>query len=161
MEKIQEVCDWLTENGIEFEKIDHGEAHTMEDVANLHLEEKGHICKNLFMRDLKAKRHFLVTLCADKEIGFQKFEKIIGVKVRLGSEDRLLKYCNLTAGSVTPLGVFFDKNTQIEIILDEDLKKFGKVGVHPCYNSSTVFLNFEDLEKLVRSKGNKVKVIPL
>ena len=57
----QRVYDALDKLGIKYEVVEHEPVHTMEDMDRLGLPEKGTLCKNLFLRDSKGKRHFLVT----------------------------------------------------------------------------------------------------
>ena len=57
----QRVYDALNKMGIKYEVVEHEPVHTMEDMDRLGLPEKGTLCKNLFLRDSKGKRHFLIT----------------------------------------------------------------------------------------------------
>ena len=41
----------------------HPAAYTYEDIENLIVPDLGEVCENLFLRDAKGKRHFLVVLC--------------------------------------------------------------------------------------------------
>lgn len=60
-EQKQRVYDALNKLGIKYEVVEHEPVHTMEDMDRLGLPEKGTLCKNLFLRDAKGKRHFLIT----------------------------------------------------------------------------------------------------
>ena len=55
----QRVYDALDKLKIKYEVVEHEPVHTMEDMDRLGLPEKGTLCKNLFLRDSKGKRHFL------------------------------------------------------------------------------------------------------
>ena len=70
-----------------------------------------------------------------------------------------MKYLKLTPGSVTPLAVINDEENEVEVFLDEDLKKEKLLGVHPCENTSTVIITVKDLEKYIESCNNKYKYI--
>ena len=68
---------------------------------------------------------------------------------------------NLNPGSVTPLGVLYDKDAAVEVIFDRDLKSEKNLGVHPCENTATLFLDFSALESLVRDHGNSITFLSL
>ena len=71
----------------------------------------------------------------------------------------MYKYLGLTKGSVSPLGILNDKEHKVTIIIDKDIENISEVGVHPNVNTSTVFMNPKDLEKIF--KNNKYEYIEL
>lgn len=70
-------------------------------------------------------------------------------KLSFASEDRLMRYLGLTKGAVTPLGILNDHDHAVEVVLDRDLEKHPRLGVHPCVNTATVWLAFSDLRRLI------------
>lgn len=160
MDKKEKAYGWLKENGVEYEIAEHEAVYTIEEMDRLGLKGKGCVCKNLFLRDAKGKRHFLVSFCGDKTADLKSLGELLGgVRLSFASEERLQKYLNLTKGSVTPLGVMYDTDSAIEVVLDADLEKENRIGVHPCENNATVFMDFADLERIISSNGNKVTVV--
>ena len=160
-QKRADILRWLEETGTAYEMVEHDAAYTIEEMdAVLHCG-KGEVCKNLFLRDQKGKRHFLVSFCFDKQADLKKLGEHIGSKLSFASEERLEKHLNLTKGSVTPLGVFYNRENTVEVYLDSDLETFGTVGVHPCDNTATVFLSFADLVRLIRESGNPLTITKL
>lgn len=159
MEKILEKLDSL---GIKYELVEHKAVYNMEEMDALGTETfKGaEICKNLFLRDQKGKRHFLVTLKEEKQANLSEIAKdCLATKLSFASEERLKKYLDLTPGAVTPLAIINDKEKAVEVILDKDLLKAEKIGVHPGVNTATVILSPSDLEKYIKENGNKLKLI--
>lgn len=161
MDKKEETLRWLTEQHIRCTLVEHDAAFTIEEMDNMNIEQSGHICKNLFLRDEKGKRHFLVSVDGHKTVNLKKLGEILGAKLSFASEERLVRYLNLTKGAVTPLGVYYDADTAVEVVLDRDLQAYGVIGVHPCVNTATVFLRYEDLVGLLRQNGNRVQVVKL
>ena len=156
------VLEKLNTLNIEYKEITHGEVYTIEEMDALGKEyfEGAKICKNLFVRDQKGKKHFLVVLPEEKRAPLDIIANKIGsTRLSFASEERLMKYLKLLPGSVTPLAVINDEQNEVEVIIDEDLKNEEKVGVHPCVNTSTVLLSFNDVEKYIVSCGNKFKYI--
>ena len=160
IDKSAAVYERLSELGIEYERIDHPSVYTMEEMDSLGIFSKGIIGKNLFLRDNKGKRHFLVFVYGDKHTNLEAIQNELGIKhVSFGSAERLDKYLGLTKGSVSPLGVINDIESEVEFIIDKDFKGCSCVGVHPNQNTSIVWLRFEDLLKVIEENGNKIDFI--
>ena len=146
--------------GINYERVDHPAVYTMEEMDSLGIFNKGVVGKNLFLRDNKGHRHFLIFVFGDKHANLEAIQNELGIKhVSFGSAERLDKYLGLTKGSVSPLGVINDTDAAVEFIIDNEFKDFPCVGVHPNQNTSTVWLSFEDLIKVIKENGNKIDFI--
>ena len=103
----EETLNKLDALGIAYEKIDHPAVYTIDEMDNLGITFKCNVVKNLFLRDAKGKRHFLVVLDKDKKADLAGIRGQLGCsKLSFASEDRLMKHLQLTKGAVTPLGVF-------------------------------------------------------
>lgn len=157
----QKVYDALAEAGIEYERVDHPPVFTIEEMDALELPHPEAVVKNLFLRDAKGKRHFLVVLPGHRQADLRTLGERLGTKLSFASEERLEKYLGLTKGSVTPLGVLNDENQAVELIFDEELKSMPLLGVHPNHNTATLFLKTEDLIRLVTVRGSKLTWICL
>lgn len=157
----EKVLNKLKELNISYKEIEHTPVYTIEDMDNLgNIFENAKICKNLFVRDQKGKRHFLVVLPEEKRAPLADIATKIGsTKLSFASPERLMKYLKLEPGSVTPLSVINDETNEVEVVFDEDLKKEGLLGVHPCTNTATILLSPTDLEKYIISNNNKLKYI--
>ena len=132
-EQKQRVYDALNKLGIKYEVVEHEPVHTMEDMDRLGLPEKGTLCKNLFLRDAKGKRHFLITCDENAKVDLKSLGRQLGAgNLSFASEERLEKYLGLKQGSVSPFGL-----------------KCKSLGIHPLENTATVFLSFKDLDKFL------------
>ena len=120
----EKVLNKLQELNITYKEVEHTPVYTIEDMDNLgNVFENAKICKNLFVRDQKGKRHFLVVLPEEKRAPLADIATKIGsTKLSFASEERLMKYLKLTPGSVTPLAVINDESNEVEVVFDEDLK---------------------------------------
>lgn len=146
----QRVYDALDKLKIKYEVVEHEPVHTMEDMDRLGLPEKGTLCKNLFLRDSKGKRHFLVTCDEKKTVDLKSLGRQLGGgNLSFASEDRLEKYLGLKQGSVSPFGLMNDTDHAVEFFIDKDLSKCKSLGIHPLENTATVFLSFKDLDKFL------------
>ena len=160
IDKSAAVYERLEDLGIKFERVDHPAVYTMEEMNSLGIFNKGVVGKNLFLRDNKGKRHFLVFVFGDKHADLVSIQDELGIKhVSFGSAERLNKYLGLTKGSVSPLGVINDTTSSVEFIIDKEFADYPCVGVHPNQNTSTVWFTFEDLMKVIKENGNKIDFI--
>lgn len=159
---MEEILQRLKELGIQYELIEHKAVFNMEEMDALGKDffKGATICKNLFLRDQKGKRHFLVTMKEEKQANLAEIAKsCLATKLSFASEERLKKYLNLTPGAVTPLAIINDEQKAVEVILDKDLFKEEKIGVHPGVNTATVIISSADLEKYIKANGNKLKMM--
>ena len=157
MNKKEKVLKKLNQLNIKYELIDHPPAYTIEEMENLNLEEKGHIVKNLFLKNSNGKKHYLVVLKGDKKADLKSIRsQIESSALSFASEERLQKYLGLLKGSVTPLGIINDEDHCVNIIIDNDLKNESIIGVHPNVNASTVFISYNDMIKFINDFGNEI-----
>lgn len=161
MERKDEVMKWLNNENITYDYFEHRPAFTMEDAAQIHIADTVQICKNLFLRDHPGKRHYLVVVYGDKRVDLQALSGQVGSRLSFASEKRLQKYLNMQAGEVGPLGLYYDKNKEVQVFLDEDLQGRKKLGFHPCDRASTVVLAFEELKRLLEKFGNQVQFVKI
>lgn len=156
----QEIKAFLEERNIPFEWVEHKAVYTIEEMEELGLEDMEDIAKNLFLRDQKGKRHFLIVIRANKQANLKELGERLKIgKLSFASEERLEKYMKLKKGAVTPLGVLNDENCAVEVFFDEDFMKMEKIGVHPNDNTASVYLKTEDLVNIIREHGNPLEIV--
>ena len=155
----QEVKVFLEEKNIPFEWVEHKAVFTIEEMEELGLESMDEIAKNLFLRDQKGKRHFLVVVKGMKQVNLKELGEKLGTKLSFASEERLEKYMGLKKGAVTPLGILNDENCAVEVYMDEDLCKLERIGVHPNDNTASVYLSPADLLNIIKEHGNSLEVL--
>ena len=153
----QEIYKLLETKGIAYEKLEHEAVYTMEDIEKSGIDDKGRICKNLFLRDAKGKNHYLVTIMGDKQVDMKSLaKKISSTRLSFASAERLMKYLGVEQGCVSPLGILNDESKSVVMVFDEDLQGSKAVGVHPNDNTASVWFTFEDLCKLIKEHGNEI-----
>lgn len=150
----------LRERGTAFELLEHAPMHTMEDMDAAGLTVRGNVPKNLFLRDMKGKNHFLVTAMENKRVDLRALAETIGsTKLSFASAERLEKYLGLLPGSVSPFGILNDDSRSVQMIFDADLRGEERLGIHPNDNTATLFLRFADVEALIREHGNSIAFV--
>ena len=156
----QEIRAFLDEKGFAYEWVEHKAVYTIDEMEALGLEDMEDIAKNLFLRDQKGKRHFLIVIRANKQANLKELGEKLGIgRLSFASEERLEKYMKLKKGSVTPLGVLNDETCAVEVFFDEDFLKMKKIGVHPNENTASVYLATEDLLQIIREHGNPLEIV--
>lgn len=161
---MEEVLDTLKKLEINYELVNHKAVYTIEDMNNLNKEifKGAEICKNLFLRDQKGKRHFLVVLCSEKKADMTKIqEQALSTRLSFASSERLMKYLKLEPGHVSPMGLINDKEKEVEVLIDKDLKGKKLLAVHPNTNEASVLISFEDLMKFIKAMENEYKFITI
>ena len=161
---MEEVLKKLEELDIHYELVNHKPVFTIEDMNHLDKEifKGAEICKNLFLRDQKGKRHFLVILCSEKKADMANIqEQALSTRLSFASSERLMKYLKLEAGHVSPMGLMHDENHQVEVLIDEDLKNKKLLAVHPNTNEASILISYDDLMKFIQAMGNEYAFIKI
>lgn len=160
MNNRENILSRLKELSVDYELKEHPAVFTMDELDSLKLNENNEICKNLFLRDYKGKRHALVILRGDKHADLALIrDEIDSTKLSFASDERLLKYLDVKKGSVSLLGIINDTAGAVEVYLDEDLKKLPRLGFHPNDNTATLFLSFDGAVRYVDSTSHEVHFI--
>lgn len=160
--KKQDIYDILKEMNIDYSVTEHKPVYTIEEMNELGMENIDHVIKNLFIRDDKKKNYYLVLVQKDKTVNLNKLKETINSRrLSFASEEDLEKYLGLKKGAVSPLGIVNDENKFVKVIIDRDIKKLEFIGVHPIENTATVWINVEDLQKLIKSNGNFINFVSM
>lgn len=154
---VLEVLDNLQ---IPYEIHHHPPVYTVEQAEEHWKSIKGTHCKNLFVRNKKGKRHYLVILDSRKRADLRDLNSQLGEdRLSFASPERLNCYLGLEPGAVSPFGLINDKDKAVRVVLDKDLKEAEWVSFHPNVNTATVTITFRDLEKYLEWCGNPIRFL--
>ena len=148
--------------GIPYTLHEHPPVFTVEE-AEAHWAgiEAAH-CKNLFLRNQKGTRHYLVVLDHRKQADLKALAQKIGDdRLSFASPERLLKYLGLTPGSVSPMGLIHPGAREVIVVLDAGLLASERVGFHPNRNTATITVATADFLRFLESTGNVVRRMAL
>lgn len=146
LDKEMRVYDLLDSLGIEYERIDHEAAMTMEDCEAVDEVLNADICKNLFLCNRQKTDFYLLMILNHKRFKTKDITKQIGSS-RLsfaGAED-MEKYLDIKPGSVSVLGLMNDTENHVRLLVDSDLLKGEFFGCHPCVNTSSLRMKTSDV----------------
>jgi len=157
------VYEVLNNLKINFEYHEHPAAPTIEIALQYwkDIKETTH-CKNLFFRNHKGDKHYLVILEHRQDLNIHDLEhRLKQGKISFASEQRMEKYLGLKPGSVSPFGLVNDKTNHVHLFLDENIKRLPKISFHPNVNTASIVLLFSDFEKYLKWTGNTFEYISL
>ena len=155
-----DLYQMLAEHEIEYERYDHPAVYTVEDVKRLVPPLPAVKTKNLFLRDHKGKRHFLVIVPAEKRVHIKALHSVMdSSRLSFGSANRLKKYLGVDPGAVTIFALINDPDHAVELILDESLWKHDSFQFHPLVNTSTLLISRTNLERFLAITGHEVKLL--
>lgn len=121
--------------------------------------------KNLFLRDDKGKKYFLVILPAAKRVDLKNLSLLINQKkLSFASPEKLNQNLKVSPGSVSIFGLLNDKNNQVETYIDEDIYTASIVSFHPNINTATVELDkkmFHNLCQILIRQGHSINTVKL
>ena len=162
MTEREKVFARLEELGVSYEVTEHPAVFTIGEMDALGLTAKGEVCKNLFLRDAKGRRHFLVVVPGEARADLRALAaQLESSKLSFASAERLEKYLGLKQGEVTPLGVLNDADAAVEVVFDRGLERFPCLGVHPNDNTATVWLSLADILRVGEGTGNEIRWVTL
>lgn len=148
--------------GIRYERHEHPAVFNAEDASKHWNPIGGTQCKNLFLRNKKGDRHYLVVLEISKRADLKDLVKLVGDdRLSFGSPERLMGKLGLTPGSVSPFGLINDADGSVRVLLDADLKGADRLIFHPNINTASVVVSWADLERFLGTRSNVVRVIRL
>jgi Ala-tRNA(Pro) deacylase len=157
----QQVQEALAALGIVFTRHEHPPVATADEAETHWAGIDATHCKNLFLRNQKGNRHYLVILKHPKRADLRSVADQIGDgKLSFASPERLMTHLGLTPGSVSPFGLINDASHDVRLFLDHDLKS-ERISFHPNINTVTFVLAFADFERFLASCGNPVKYITI
>lgn len=155
-----DIYQFLADHGIEYERYDHPAVFTCEQAERLVPDMPAAKTKNLFLRDRKGRRHFLVVVGYEKSVDLKGLTALLGVrKLGFASPERLRRYLGVDAGSVSILGLMNDVDRAVEVIVDEGLWGAEAFRCHPLVNTSTLAISRDDIQRFLEITGHQARIL--
>ena len=151
---------FLRQHDIAAARHEHPAVMTVEESERLVPKLPGAKTKNLFLRDRKGARHFLVTAPHDIAVDLEALGAALGAgRLGFASPERLRKHLGLTPGAVSLLGLVNDEAGAVEFVIDRSLWEAGAVHAHPLVNTATMVVSHADLERFLAATRHAPRVI--
>ena len=160
--KEQRCYELLDSIGVEYARVDHEHADTIEACHEIESTLGALICKNLFLTNRQQTEFYLLLMPGDKPFKTKLLSKQIGTaRLSFASPEHMERYLDITPGSVSVLGLMNDGG-KVHLVIDRDLLKDEFIGCHPCINTSTLRLWTEDvIGKLLPAVGHEYSLVEL
>ena len=156
LEKEIRTYDLLDRLGVEYERIDHEPAMTMEDCKEVDQLLEAVICKNLFLCNRQKTAFYLLMIPDTKVFHTKDLSAQIGsARLSFAKPEYMEEFLDITPGSVSVMGLMNDKEHRVQLLIDEDVLDGEYIGCHPCINTSSIRFKVKDLiEKVSPSMGH-------
>ena len=154
-ENRSSVYSILEKLNIPYEVFEHPPLDTIEIALEYWKDIDAMHCKNLFFRNHKGNRHYLVIIKDTTPFNIRSLEqKLKQGKLTFGSEKRLMKYLGVKPGSVSPFGLINDEEHHVHLFLDQQLKTADKISFHPNDNTASLVLSYKDFINYLKQMNN-------
>ncbi len=155
-----ELYQLLDSLQIPYDYIEHPPVPTVAEAMKYWSDiESGH-CKNIFFRNHKGNRHYLVILFYDSQLDIRGLEQRLGQgKLTFASDRRLKQYLGLTPGSVSPFGLINDHTHHVHLFIDKSLMEYERLSFHPNINTASLIIPRDGLFRFIEHTGNSWEFI--
>lgn len=164
-EKEIRCYDFLDGLGIDYYCVDHRDmpADTMEACEEIDKALGCTICKNLFLCNRQKTQFYLLMMPADKPFKTKDLtSQINSARLSFADSDAMLKYLNITPGSVSVLGLMNDTDCAVRLLVDKDVLNDEYIGCHPCVNTASMKIKTTDIfDKIILAINHTKTVVEL
>lgn len=155
LDKEVRCYDLLDSLDVEYYRVDHEPAETMEMCREVDKKLGVAMCKNLFLSNRQATDFYLLLIPDGKVFKTKELSPQLGVsRLSFAGGEAMEEYLDITPGSLSILGLMNDKENRVRLLVDEDLLKYESIGCHPCINTSSLRIRTEDMFGKVLSAMN-------
>ena len=155
------ACAFLRAHGIPYRRFEHPPVFTCEEADRLvPAEAAGIQTKNLFVRDKRGRRHWLIVTSCAKAVDLKGTARVLGAdSLSLGSPERLLAHLGVTPGAVTLLALAHPGAGDVELVIDRDVWTGDDLRCHPMVNTATLVLTRDDARRFVEATGHAAEQV--
>ena len=163
MEKEIRCYDLLDGLGIEYFRIDHEHADTIEACREVEGLLGCVICKNLFLCNRQKTRFYLLMMPGDKKFKTKELSSQIGsARLSFAEPEDMLKYLDIEPGAVSVMGLMNDRDHQVQLLIDEDVLTGECLGCHPCVCTSSLKMKTADVvDRFLPATGHTYQTVRL
>jgi Ala-tRNA(Pro) deacylase len=161
IDKENDAYDFLENAGVEFSRVDHAPVDTIEECAAVKALLGLGLCKNLFLCNYQRTKYYMLVMHGEKKFSTAVVSKqIASSRLSFAPKEDMQSMLNLTPGSVTVLGLMYDKENRVRLLIDEDILNDEYFGCHPMINTSSVKFSTKDLkEKVLPALAHEYTVV--
>lgn len=163
LNKERRVYNFLDGLNIDYQRIDHDAAMTMEACIAIDEAMGATMCKNLLLCNRQCTDFYLLLLPGDKPFKTSVLSKQIGSsRLSFASGEFMEAFLDITPGSLSVLGLMNDQDHRVKLLIDEEILKGEFIGVHPCVNTSSLRLRTKDLvDTIIPAMDHPITIVAL
>ena len=165
LEKEVRVYDFLDKLGVEYQRVDHEAAMTMEACEEIDrtLGDGTAICKNLFLCNRQETDFYLLLMPGDKPFKTKNLSAQIGsARLSFAKPEYMEKYLDITPGSVSVMGLMNDTDNHVQLLIDKEVLEEASLGCHPCINTSSLKLKTNEvMDKFLPAVHHEAIIVEL
>ena len=163
LEKELRCYALLDSLALEYVRVDHPPAETMDACLTIEGVLGAHICKNLFLCNRQQTDFYLLLMPGGKPFRTKELSKKIGSsRLSFAGAGHMEALLDITPGSVSILGLMNDREQKVRLLVDKDLLEQEFFGCHPCINTSSLRLHIRDVfHSLLPAMAHNMTVVEL
>ena len=163
LKKEIDVYDFLDRLNISYQRVDHAPAMTMEACAEIDKVLSATTCKNLLLCNRQQTDFYLLLMQGDKVFKTKELSAQLGVsRLSFASAEAMEAYLNITPGSLSVMGLMYDMDFHVKLVIDKPVLEGEYIGFHPCINTSSLRLKTADLlEKVIPAMKHTPTIVDL
>ncbi len=157
------VYDLLDKLNIEYLRVEHEAANTMEACQAIDEALGTVMCKNLFLCNRQKTRFYLLLMPGDKPFKTKNLSKQINcARLSFGEASYMEEYLDILPGAVSVMGLMNDTGNQVQLLIDKQILENDTIGCHPCVNTSSLRIKTADvLEKFLPAVQHEAILVEL
>lgn len=156
----KELYELFEKLSVKFEYHEHPPLATIDD-ARIHWKDFNSCrCKNIFFRNHKGDKHYLIILEHLRQLNIHDLERRLRQgKLSFASDQRLKRFLGVEPGSVSPFGLINDTEHHVHLFIDEKLNECSHLAFHPNINTASLLVSKSDFLKFLAYTGNTYEFI--
>ncbi|MCY1407845.1 Prolyl-tRNA editing protein ProX [compost metagenome] len=141
-------------------RVEHPPLTTIEAFYEHGIELPDQGIKNLFLRNRKGNRYFLVLLGERKEADLASIAEQIGEsRLSFASVERLREHLGVDLGGVTPFALLNDPQHKVTVLMDDEISQDELLGFHPLVLTATQCISYADFMRFLGYTGHEPRMI--
>jgi len=160
-DSVTRLLDTLAGLGVRYARFDHPAVFTCAEADLAVPPAAGGVhTKNLFLRDHKGRRHWLLVTDCARQVDLRALAPVLGTdRLSLASPDRLARYLQLTPGSVTVFGLINDPEHHVQLVIDREVSDAAAWRCHPLTNTATLVVGRADIDRFLAATGHRAAIV--
>lgn len=144
------VYDLLDNLNIEYHRVDHEAAMTMEACVEIDKVLQATTCKNLLLCNRQKTDFYLLLMPGDKVFQTKELSAQLGVsRLSFADYEAMEEFLDIAPGSLSIMGLMNDKDFRVKLIIDAPVLNGEYIGFHPCINTTTLRVRTKDLTDII------------